>query len=229
MAKISFGGVVSDARNKLGDVVYSRGRGGAYARAWVIPPNPKTVPQQSNRAVMIAATARWKTTLTRAQRDVWNAYADANPFSHSKVEKGRRSGFGWFVHFNLLAIRYLAATVDAPPASTPVYNPGSIIAFTVDTASLTMNLTLQNPPPPGTAGLFYVSKAISPGITRIYKGTRWIDYFFNGDPNPKNFWATYVAAFPIPLVGQNFGIKIAGLNFTPPTLSQKFYATAIAT
>jgi hypothetical protein len=229
MAKITFGGVVSDARNKLGDVVYARGRGGAFARAWVIPPNPKTVGQTANRALFTAQTHYWQNTLTNDQRQQWNAYADANPFSFSKIDKGRRSGFGWFLSLAVNSQRYASIQVVTPPPTKEVYNPAGFAIATIDNTTSTFNLEPVNHPAAGRTANVWYTKVLSGGITRLYRGMVFRNQIDAGGPFPKNFWADLVALGTIPAAGQHLGVKMQGFDGASGILSHAFYIIITAT
>ena len=78
MAKIMFGGGVSNASGKIGGTVYSRNKGGSYFRNWVYPNNPQTSKQQTQRNLLAAKSAAWRL-LTTGERDAWDTWADENP------------------------------------------------------------------------------------------------------------------------------------------------------
>jgi len=78
MAKIVFGGGVSQASGKIGGTVYSRNKGGAYSRNWVMPTNPQTSRQTNQRNLLALKSAAWRT-LSDGERDAWVSWAGDNP------------------------------------------------------------------------------------------------------------------------------------------------------
>jgi hypothetical protein len=79
MAKILFGGVVSDARKKLGGIVFTKGRFGAVVRKKVSPVQPRSNAQRGVRANFTGNSKAWSGTLTSAQRQAYINLAAANP------------------------------------------------------------------------------------------------------------------------------------------------------
>jgi len=78
MAKVAFGGGVSQASGKIGGTVFSRNKGGAYFKNWVNPTNPQTQKQTDQRAALAQKSAAWRT-ITQEQRSAWGSWANDNP------------------------------------------------------------------------------------------------------------------------------------------------------
>ena len=74
IARILFGNIVSEARGKLGGVVFSRNTSGAYARQKVSPVQPRTPAQLNQRSRLTAVSKVWET-LTQNQREAWKAFS----------------------------------------------------------------------------------------------------------------------------------------------------------
>jgi hypothetical protein len=68
MALVNFGPLVSDARKKIGGVVFSKSRTGAYVRRKVSPIQPRTASVRAVRANFTADSKAWSGTLSAAQR-----------------------------------------------------------------------------------------------------------------------------------------------------------------
>jgi len=75
MAKLTFGPIVSDARKKIGGVVFSKARTGAYARKKVSPIQPRSTYQRAVRANFTANAKAWSGTLDNAARQSFVALA----------------------------------------------------------------------------------------------------------------------------------------------------------
>jgi hypothetical protein len=75
MAKIIFGPIVSDARNKVGGIVFSKSRSGAFVRKKVSPTQPRTTTQRAVRANFAATSKAWSGTLNAADRATFTALA----------------------------------------------------------------------------------------------------------------------------------------------------------
>ena len=74
MATVIYSPLVSDIRNKIGDVVFSKWKGRGYVRRRVVPANPKSALQIEIREAMALCVASWQS-LTSTQEDFWNAAA----------------------------------------------------------------------------------------------------------------------------------------------------------
>ena len=74
MATVIYSPLVSDIRNKIGDVVFSKWKGRGYVRRRVVPANPQTTLQTEIREAMALTVASWQS-LNQTQEDYWNAAA----------------------------------------------------------------------------------------------------------------------------------------------------------
>lgn len=77
MALITFGPLISDARKKIGGVVFSKSRTGAYVRRKVSPVQPRTTAVRAVRANFTANSKGWSGTLTAAARATFTALASS--------------------------------------------------------------------------------------------------------------------------------------------------------
>lgn len=73
------GGASPAISGAVGGVVYSRNRGGAYARTRVKPVNPATALQNAVRATFQGLSNFWTTTLGPGDRDTWTTWANQTP------------------------------------------------------------------------------------------------------------------------------------------------------
>jgi hypothetical protein len=114
MARILFGNIVSDARGKIGGIVYSRNTGGAYARQKVSPVQPRTASQLAQRENLGLLTKNWAR-LTQGQRESWKAFS----LTHKRVDVFRlakqRTAQQMYMFLNLaLLSNGLNLLVDPP-------------------------------------------------------------------------------------------------------------------
>lgn len=75
MAKVVFGPLISDARKKIGGVVFSKARTGAYVRRKVSPTQPRSTAQRSVRANFTANAKAWSGVLLAAARAAFTQLA----------------------------------------------------------------------------------------------------------------------------------------------------------
>lgn len=173
MAIILPGIMVSEVRNKLGNVVFINGRGGQAVRERVIPSNPNTWKQQLVRSFMTDLSQDWADTLTAPQREQWDAFGEREETKNAFNSKIALSGIASYVRSNMPLLNY-----NVSPSVTPVAKlsnaPANFIAgkttsispptVTVSGPSLVCNFAFTAPA--ATANDFFyvsISKAVSVG------------------------------------------------------------------
>ena len=119
MAKLTYGPIVSDARNKVAGVVFSRSRSGPYGRSKVSPTQPRTTYQSRVRANFAGIAKSWSADLDDNQRAAWTALAHSYPvkdvFGNSRI----LTGLQMFMRVNRnLQVIGEAALFDAPSNMT---------------------------------------------------------------------------------------------------------------
>ncbi len=94
MATVIWSALLSDARGKIGDVVFSGWKGRAYVRRRVIPANPNSAAQQAIRGAMTLCVASWQS-FSANEKNSWIDYAASraistfNAFVQSNVSQER--------------------------------------------------------------------------------------------------------------------------------------------
>lgn len=125
MARILFGNIVSEARGKLGGVVFSRNTGGAYARQKVSPVQPRTPAQLNQRSRLTAVSKVWET-LTQNQREAWKAFSLAARKKDVLGLAKQRSSQQMFMFCNLALDSVGYPLILNPPVSLAVDSLTSI-------------------------------------------------------------------------------------------------------
>lgn len=170
-ALIKPGPIVADIRGSIGATVFARNRGGAYVRNRTTPLNPQSLSQSVVRAQFGSLSNDWSNTLTQSQRDGWDAWADAVPYSNVFGEDRFLAGINAFVAGNsLLAQAGEDLALDAPTILTK----GPSIVPTIGGVGATDVLTLASigtydPPAAGITVLVYASPPQNAGVS-FFKG-----------------------------------------------------------
>lgn len=112
MALFRVGGVASEVRGSIGGQTYSRNAGGAYIRNRVVPVNPGSVFQSAVRSALANLTQRWVDTLTEAQREGWEAYAEAVPLPNPLGDPRNIGGLPMYVRSNTPRVQAIAPPAD---------------------------------------------------------------------------------------------------------------------
>jgi hypothetical protein len=81
MALVKYGATVAQISGSVGGVVFARNRGGAYIRNKTAPVQPGTALQLAARTIFGSAVNTWTNILDSTQREAWNTYASAVPYT----------------------------------------------------------------------------------------------------------------------------------------------------
>jgi len=202
MAKIVFGPIVSEARNKEGSVVFSRGPYGAYTRPWVDPDQTETAARQTAKDRMAAAAAAWNNSLTAAQRAAWEVFAKLLDYPDTLAARKDHAGRTPFIQQYLYLSNLGLATLTNPPASTNRLSLQTA-ALTLNSDTPTLNLTLTWPPgqaqPPV---IIYATPALNAAVNFPGHRFRQIATLTSAVGYPYNLWTNYTDVFPLPEAGQ---------------------------
>lgn len=138
MAKIKWSGIgIVDGRGKLNGTVFSKNRGGAYARVKVTPSNPRYPAQMFVRSNLAFIAQKWKT-LTQQERDAWGAnvsnYTRTDVFGDIKTP----TGYNLFMRINT-ALRDASTDLffNVPAPAVDVVAPDTVnVAASPESLSL---------------------------------------------------------------------------------------------
>lgn len=112
--------IVTQASGSVGGTTFAHNKGGLYMRARSIPVNPNSTRQQEVRANMSILATAWLETLTQAQRDGWENWAQNNPITSKLGDPLILSGQQMYNRCNMVRLSAMDATlarVDAPPTA----------------------------------------------------------------------------------------------------------------
>lgn len=187
----------------LGNVVAGRDRAGQiWLRSRVTPSNPQSTSQSIVRNLIAALSGVWKDTLTQANRDAWDAYADAVLKNGLKL-----TGANWFTGSNLLRGQVNAeqpgdpldtSRVDAGPTTL---SQASLSPVTVTASVATGLISVAFTGGEGWDGsdddgclLVYASPSISPSRTYNNQGYKFAGAIISasgGITSPQTVTAPY--------------------------------------
>jgi hypothetical protein len=86
-------------------------------RLRAIPTNPNTIYQQVVKGFFSQLTALWSTVLTLAQRQAWDAYADAVLLPNAQGYPRNVGGLGMYIRSNTVRLQSGLARVDSGPTN----------------------------------------------------------------------------------------------------------------
>lgn len=132
--------VYSSVSGSIAGLTYSHNRGGLYTRARAVPTNPNTSAQQSARNAFASLVALWQT-LTSAQRDAWNTYAENVTVLSALGDPLTLTGQQMYIRCNSPRLRVGLDRVDDGPTT---YSMGSFTPVIVQANEATpMEIEVQ--------------------------------------------------------------------------------------
>jgi len=216
MALIKFGALITDFSGKIGGTIFSKNRGGSYAKNRVVPNNPASLRQSIVRGRFGSLSSQWRT-LTQAQRDGFTAGTGNFPKTNRIGDTIQLAGNALFVALNsaLLAVG-LDIITDVPTAAgvteflvtefTAISNnPNQVLSITATPIDpvLVDDMLVQ----------VFATAPVSPGISNLNSKFRQILV-----ATPAELAAgllssgSYRNVFGNPPVGTRVGIRLVPVN-----------------
>jgi len=225
VAKVIFGPVVSEARNKQGNLVFSRNRWGAFTRALAPDPGPAIGRRKENADTFAAVAPRWSANLTEAQRAAWRALALTANHTDVFGKPKRYSGFHLFVSLNLNLQYFLNTLLDNAPPDLDVTAPTNLLATTAS-APDSLSITFAPTPVPADHALaIFATDTLAPGINNPGQRYSLIDVLDEGTNSPQDLTSAWAEVWgemtggnrlflSAKLVNKNNGVTSASLRYT---------------
>ncbi len=218
MAKITPGPLVSRISGSVGGTTFAHNRGGAYARARVVPTDPNTTFQQSRRAILSAQSQGWSAR-TDAERAAWSNWAKQNPVTDVLGASILLSGHQAYVKINSRldlddqTLLTVPPIVKAPLALDTLIQDGDIGLGDVDMA-------FTATPLPANVKLWILAAVLnSAGITYVKNLLRFIGTSAAAEVSPFDNEALITARFGALIVGQTLHVRAGTFDTATGLLS----------
>lgn len=104
----------SEARGRVGGLVYNTWRGHRTVKTHTNPTNQGIGLRGAQFAIIVAAGKRWKG-ISASQRAAWETYAVLHPDPDWTGQPKRIAGYHWFVRCNVNTYRAFLSWTDDPP------------------------------------------------------------------------------------------------------------------
>lgn len=210
MAKIKLGTLVTDIRGAVGGTIFSRNRGGAYAKKNTSPVQPNSSSQMSVRSIFGSVANTWKS-LTGAQQNAWRLAAPSFTYTDIFGETREYSGQQLFMKLNsqLLLVDISATLQTTPPAlaSLDTINVAQVAA-TTSTLTVTINSGADLTSPQEV--LVYASVGTSLGVlAESSAGPYRLIGSFSTTSGVADIFTAYNAIYGAPVSGTRIHIKTA--------------------
>lgn len=205
--KIKFGAFVVDGRGKIGGTVFSKNKGGAYAKNKVTPVNPNTVFQQAVRSVFGFISANWRG-LTNAQREAWNNAVNQWQSTNIFADVITPSGKALYQKLNTALVNIGFDPLELPPSPQ---NPTNqlLTDLEADSTGSTITYTLSFATDATDTYTFYGVAPNDGAATNVSNLFRKIDsYAGDSMPTPAQLGAAYANRLGAFSTGQAINIRI---------------------
>lgn len=152
-----------------GGLTFSHNRFGAYIRPRTVPVNPNTTAQQSVRAGMSVFATTWAT-LTQAQRDAWDTYAQNIVWTNAFGDPVHLTGFNWYCLSNILRGQAGLTAVSNGPVTLAQLPAPVISAVSGDVSSNQISVGYTNTEGWATAvgGALYIQQGLAVPPSRTF-------------------------------------------------------------
>lgn len=168
--------IITSASGSIGGVTASRNAGGNYLRGRAIPVNPNTPQQQAIRSFLAQGSALWASTLTQAERDTWDLYAENVLLPNSLGDLRNVGGIAQYQRSNVGRLVADEATLLRVNTAPPIFDLGDYsqpkiesVNAAADTADVSFTNTDAWANEDAAAMLIYFSRPKNSGV-HFFKG-----------------------------------------------------------
>ncbi len=212
MAVVQFGPIVSDARKKVGGVVFTKSRFGSIVRKKVSPVQPRTSAQLDVRASLTDFSKSWSGALTAAERAAWNAFTKNNPVKDVFGNTVSLTGLQMYVRLNQALTTVGGTPITNPPSSLVVGYPGSLTVAISHTGPA-YSITPTNAPGANDAPVIESTGVVSAGKTFLTTKYRIIAIEAAAATPPFLVPTEYVTKFGSIVANSTIATRLSYTNF----------------
>lgn len=127
MAKVTGPLFSTEARGRVGGLIYNTHRGMSTVKAQCAPAQPRSAKQLRIRAAGVTLARKWQG-LLQTTRDAWNAYALLHQETDGMGIGKRLSGMNWYIRLNTRQMHAYNAILTNPPSAAAPDAPTSFLA-----------------------------------------------------------------------------------------------------
>lgn len=211
MAKIKLTAFLADIRGKVSGTVFSKNRGGAYARTKVSPINAQTTRQSAVRSQLTSFAQAFRS-LTAAQIASWNSavsnFTSTDVFGDVKTP----SGINLYTKLNMNLAQVGESPISDPPLPSEIPAVDSLTLTTNGTSPAVSLAFSPSPVPADTAFIVEATAPVSPGKSFVKSEYRQISFLAAAATTPANLLTDYAAKFGNPITGQKIFMRVTPVN-----------------
>jgi len=178
MARVTYGSGITELAGSIGGVTYQKNASGNIAKLRSNPTVNPTSRQAGYQTYLAYLVSSWST-LSQANKDLWDTFAVDHLHTTPWGESKKLSGYQWFLSTELIRHRAYDVFEPAPP-SWVAYSPPDVftLAATVDhlrcewAAPYSLNVHL----------LVYLSLPLRQSSLKLRRSTFYVTYNITPDP-----------------------------------------------
>ena len=226
MAKIKFGSIVTDGRNKIGGHVLSKNRHGNYIRTKVSPSQPASAYSAASRSRLSSISASFKA-LDPEDIAAWNAAVVNWKVTDIFGDLRTPSGFNLYQKLNNNLVNIGESMIDVPPVPAAV-DILTIVSLTAVAATKVVTLTLGAAIPATSKAKIFATAQRSPSRALVSSDLRQIKIGVNGDTATIVLTTAYDAKYSEDLVAGNvLSVAIEAVNATTGQAGRKLIVSCV--
>jgi len=173
MARVTYGGGVSEFKGSIGGVTFQRNTSGPIIKLrtiFPVNPSPFQSPKQQRLSFLVSS---WSL-LSQANKDLWDAFALAHDHTTPWGDVKTLSGYQWFLSVNLYRLIHHSTILSSPPTWT-AYDPPD--QFTIECTSTYIKV-LWDPGYDATSLMAYVSLPLRQSSLKLRRPMFFCKYYF---------------------------------------------------
>jgi hypothetical protein len=219
---------MSSASGKLGGIVASHNRGGAYFRTHVVPTKATTADAMAAKARLSNLSTAFNG-LTVAQQAAWNAWASTNPIVDRIGNQQILQANAAYIAINARLVQASESTLSAPPLGT---QPDALtsVSLSLDIGAGSFGITFA-PTPLGATERLWLQTCVtdSPTINYVTNLLRVTSIEAAATVSPIDFQTSIEAKFGTLVVGQTVHVFASVLDNATGQLSRPLRVSGLVT
>lgn len=194
------GPIVGQMSGRIGGIVASHNRGGAYFRNGSIPTRSTTIYAQQSKALLALVSASWAA-LTAPQQLAWKTWSTQNPVTNRLGRQITLAPHAAFVQINTAIILAGGVAIAIPPIVPP---PAALLTLTSSVSIAGPVAISWTATPLGADECIFLNAAVSdnPGVSYVENLYKLVLVTALADASPTNYGTELAARFGTLQAGQ---------------------------
>jgi hypothetical protein len=225
---VILGGIVGQASGRIGAIVASKNRYGAYMRNGTIPITSTTQWAMAAKARMTQITQAWQA-LGTDQQNAWSLWARLNPVRNRLGQSVTLTGHAAYVKINARLLFAGQALLDGPPL-TAAPPPLTTFSVTGDAGAGAFG-TVHTPTPLAADNALWLRVCLldSLGIQYVENLLKLLPISAKAQASPYDFQANLIARIGALQIGQRMIVEASVFDTATGLLSEPLRSSVLIT